>query len=44
VQITGLVFAPYISGPERKQHRIVRSFRADTVALASVNGKAAHAA
>ena len=30
VQITGLVFAPYISGPARKEHRIVRSFRADT--------------
>ena len=44
VQITGLVFAPYISGPARKEHRIVRSFRADHVVLASVNGKAAHAA
>ena len=44
VQITGLVFAPYISGPARKEHRIVRSFRADTVVLASANGKAAHAA
>lgn len=44
VQITGLVFAPYISGPARKEHRIVRSFRADTVVLASASGKAAHAA
>jgi hypothetical protein len=44
VQISGLVFAPWISGPARKDHKIVRNFRADMVALASVNGKAAHAA
>ena len=44
VQIDGLVFAPWISGPQRKQHKIVRSFRADTVTLATVNGKTAHAA
>src|SRR5215472_11685097 len=44
VQISGLVFAPWISGPARKDHKIVRNFRADTVALAPANGKAAHAA
>jgi hypothetical protein len=44
VQIDGLVFAPWISGPARKDHKIVRNFRADTVALASANGKAVHAA
>jgi hypothetical protein len=44
VQIDGLVFAPWISGPARKDHKIVRNFRADTVALASATGKAVHAA
>jgi hypothetical protein len=44
VQVTGLVFAPWISGPARKEHKIVRNFRADTVAMASVGGKAVHAA
>jgi hypothetical protein len=44
VQISGLVFAPWISGPQKKEHRIVRSFRADAVALVSANGKSAHAA
>jgi hypothetical protein len=44
VQIDGLVFAPWISGPQRKDHKIVRNFRADTVALASASGKAVHAA
>jgi hypothetical protein len=44
VQITGLVFAPWISGPARKDHKIVRNFKATTVTLASANGKAAHAA
>ena len=44
VQISGLVFAPWISGPARKDHKIVRNFRADTVALASASGKAVHAA
>jgi hypothetical protein len=45
VQITGLVFAPWISGPARKDHKIVRNFRADMVAMAPANGKApAHAA
>ena len=39
VQIAGLVYAPWISGPARKEHKIVRSFRADTVTLAPVNGK-----
>ena len=44
VQITGLVFAPWISGPARKEHKIVRNFRADAVALTTVNGKSVHAA
>ena len=44
VQIDGLVFAPWISGPQRKDHKIVRNFRADTVVLASASGKAMHAA
>jgi hypothetical protein len=44
VQIDGLVFAPWISGPQRKDHKIVRNFRADTVVLASASGKAVHAA
>ncbi len=39
VQIDGLVFAPWISGPARKDHKIVRNFRADTVTLASASGK-----
>ena len=39
VQIDGLVFAPWISGPARKDHKIVRNFRANTVALASAPGK-----
>jgi hypothetical protein len=38
------VFAPWISGPARKDHKIVRNFKADTVRLAAVSGKAAHAA
>ena len=44
VQIDGLVFAPWISGPQRKDHKIVRNFRADTVAMATASGKAVHAA
>jgi hypothetical protein len=44
VQVDGLVFAPWISGPARKDHKIVRNFKADTVRLAAVSGKAAHAA
>ena len=44
VQIDGLVFAPWISGPARKDHKIVRNFRADAVRLAPVNGKPVHAA
>ena len=44
VQIDGLVFAPWISGPARKDHKIVRNFRADMVALAPANGKPVHAA
>jgi hypothetical protein len=45
VQIDGLVFAPWISGPARKDHKIVRNFRADTVMLASASGKpSVHAA
>ncbi len=39
VQIDGLVFAPRISGPARKDHKIVRNFRADAVTLASTSGK-----
>jgi hypothetical protein len=44
VQISGLVFAPWISGPARDDHKIVRHFRAESLALASATGKAAHAA
>jgi hypothetical protein len=44
VQISGLVFAPWISGPAKKEHKIVRNFRADSVAMASAGGKAVHAA
>lgn len=45
VQIDCLVFAPWISGPQRKDHKIVRNFRADAVTLASASGKPAiHAA
>jgi hypothetical protein len=44
VRIDGLVFAPWISGPARKDHKIVRNFRADTAALAAASGKTAHAA
>ena len=39
VQIDGLVFAPWISGPDRKNHKIVRNFRADMVALAPAPAK-----
>ena len=39
VEIAGLVFAPWISGPARKDHKIVRNFRADSVQLASASGK-----
>jgi hypothetical protein len=39
VEITGLVFAPWISGPARKDHKIVRNFRADSVTLASASAK-----
>ena len=39
VQIDGLVFAPWISGPQRKAHKIVRNFRADAVTLASASAK-----
>ena len=42
VQIDGLVFAPWISGPARKDHKIVRNFRADSGRLASATGKAVH--
>ncbi len=45
VEIDGLVFAPWISGPQRRDHKIVRNFRADAVTLASASGKPAiHAA
>ena len=45
VQIDGLVFAPWISGPARKDHKIVRNFRADAVTLAEASGKSSiHAA
>ena len=45
VQIDGLVFAPWVSGPARKDHKIVRNFRADAVRLASATGKTSiHAA
>ncbi len=45
VQIDGLVFAPWISGPARKDHKIVRNFRADAVTLAEASGKSTiHAA
>ena len=44
VQITRLVFAPWISGPAKKEHKIVRNFRADAVALATVPAKSVHAA
>ena len=33
VQVDGLVFAPWISGPQRKDHKIVRNFRADSVTV-----------
>ena len=39
VQVTGLVFAPWISGPARKEHKIVRNFRANAVELAPAPGK-----
>ena len=39
VEIDALVFAPWISGPQRRDHKIVRNFRADTVTLASASGK-----
>jgi len=39
VQIDALAFAPWISGPARKDHKIVRNFRADTVTLASASAK-----
>ena len=45
VQIDGLVFAPWISGPARKDYKIVRNFRANAVELAPVTGKSGiHAA
>ena len=44
VQVTGLVFVPWISGPAKKEHKIVRNFRADSVAMTSASGKAVHAA
>ena len=45
MQIDGLVFAPWISGPQRRDHKIVRNFRADAVQLASASGKSSiHAA
>ncbi len=45
VQIDGLVFAPWISGPARKDHKIVRNFRANAVTLAAASGKSSiHAA
>ena len=39
VQIDSLVFAPWISGPQRRDHKIVRNFRADAVTLAPASGK-----
>jgi hypothetical protein len=44
VQVDGLVYAPWISGPARKDHKIVRNFRAEAVAMTRVGGKAVHAA
>jgi hypothetical protein len=44
VQVDGLVYAPWISGPQRRDHKIVRAFRANAVAMAAAGGKAAHAA
>ena len=45
VEIDALVFAPWISGPQRRDHKIVRNFRATAVTLASASGKpAVHAA
>lgn len=44
VQVDGLMFAPWISGPARKEHKIVRNFKADAVRLAPASGKTAHAA
>ena len=41
VQIDGLVFAPWISGPQRKEHKIVRNFRADQVSALAAAGRAA---
>ena len=35
VQIDCLVYAPWISGPQRRDHKIVRNFRADSITLAS---------
>lgn len=39
VQVESLVFAPWIGGPARKDHKIVRNFRANAVELAPAAGK-----
>ena len=39
MQIDGLVFAPWISGPQRRDHKIVRDFRADAITLAAASAK-----
>ena len=45
VEIDALVFAPWISGPQRRDHKIVRTFRANAVTLAEASAKpAVHAA
>jgi hypothetical protein len=41
VQVHGLAFAPWISGPQRKDHKIVRNFRADQVTAPATAGRAA---
>jgi hypothetical protein len=42
VHVHGLAFAPWISGPQRKSHKIVRNFRAEQVtALSAAATKAA---
>ena len=41
VQVHGLAFAPWISGPQRKDHKIVRNFRADQVTAPDAARRAA---
>jgi hypothetical protein len=42
VQVHSLAFAPWISGPNRKDHKIVRNFRAEQVtALSDASRRAA---